>query len=346
MKTTFVSTYALANNLRSSVPRMQSELAKAGVEMATSRHADVGLTLGYSTARTLSFRHDFTQAESFIATNGLLSSQLQRTQITMDGIADTANKTLAVFVSVSDPYVASEEFQASAKAALSGLISLGNTAADGQYLFSGINTGAAPFNDYDAGGPKAAVDGAFATFFGFSQSDPAVANITASDMQTFLDGDFAALFDDPSWGTTWSNASDTNITSRISPHEELTTSVNGNTQALRNLAMAYTMVAELGTTELGPETIQVVVDKARELIGGALPQLTDMQSAIGFTQQRVTAATERMTAEKDLISKGIQSLENVDPAEAKVRFDTLTTQIEMSYALTTKIMNLSILKYA
>jgi flagellar hook-associated protein 3 FlgL len=60
----------------------------------------------------------------------------------------------------------------------------------------------------------------------------------------------------------------------------------------------------------------------------------------------VATATERMTAEKDIVSQGITSLEGVDPVEAKVRFDTLSTQLEMSYALTNRILNLSILNYA
>ena len=35
----------------------------------------------------------------------------------------------------------------------------------------------------------------------------------------------------------------------------------------------------------------------------------------------------------------------VDPAEAKVKIDTLTTQLEMSYSLTAKLLQLSIINY-
>ena len=34
------------------------------------------------------------------------------------------------------------------------------------------------------------------------------------------------------------------------------------------------------------------------------------------------------------------------PAEAKVKIDTLTTQIEMSYSLTAKLLQMSLLNYA
>ena len=53
-----------------------------------------------------------------------------------------------------------------------------------------------------------------------------------------------------------------------------------------------------------------------------------------------------MTRERDVIDVRTSTLEGVDPYEAKVRFDQLSTQIEMSYALTVRLSNLSILNYA
>ena len=47
----------------------------------------------------------------------------------------------------------------------------------------------------------------------------------------------------------------------------------------------------------------------------------------------------------DLVDRRINVLEGVDPAEAKTRLDTLTTQLQMSYATTAKVMQLSILNY-
>jgi flagellar hook-associated protein 3 FlgL len=53
-----------------------------------------------------------------------------------------------------------------------------------------------------------------------------------------------------------------------------------------------------------------------------------------------------MAEEQDVVEARLASLEGVDPYEAKVRVDTLSTQIEMSYSLTNKILRLSILNYA
>lgn len=349
MKTTFVSTLGLASGIRNNLPRVQTELAKAGVEISTSRHADVGLALGNRTARTLSFRLDYSSLEGFIDSNNLLKTQLQRTQSTLQVIADGANSFLSTLVSVSGPAVSGNPLTQSAKSALSTFLGLGNTAGDGQYLLGGINSGEQPFADY-SGAPKLALDTAFSTAFGLAmpdpQDDPAVANIDPAAMATFLDGAFADLFADPEWNNTWSSASSTNLSSRISENERIETSANANEPALRKLAMAYAMAAELGTDKLPAETLNVVVAKSRELLGSALADLSAMQSRIGLAEERVSVTNKRLALEKDLASKDITSLEGVDPVEAKVRFDTLSSQVEMSYALTTRILSLSILNYA
>lgn len=349
MKTTFVSTYALGNSLRTSIPRLQSELTKASTEVTTSRHADVGLALGNRTERTLSLRNDLAVRDGLIDSNGMVRGDLQLTQSTLTAMTDGASAFLNDLLAYSNLAGTGTQLLQSAQSALSAFIGFANTFAGGEYVFGGINNAVPPIADY-SGAPKLALDTAFSTVFGLAmpdpQNDPAVAGITPAAMQSFLDNEFAALFADPAWTTDWSSASDTNRTSRISPSETIETSVNANEPALRKLAMAYAMVAELGTETLEAGTLDVVVAKARDLVGSAIAGLSGMQSRIGFAEQRVTAATARMTAEKDIVSRNITSLEGVDPIEAKVRFDTLSTQIEMSYALTTRILSLSILNYA
>jgi flagellar hook-associated protein 3 FlgL len=52
-----------------------------------------------------------------------------------------------------------------------------------------------------------------------------------------------------------------------------------------------------------------------------------------------------MTSNRGLLATQLDSLEGVDPAEAKVRSDSYSNELEMSYSLTTKLLNLSILNY-
>ena len=66
----------------------------------------------------------------------------------------------------------------------------------------------------------------------------------------------------------------------------------------------------------------------------------------GACRAQVSSATDRVKAQQAIVEDRIGTLEGVDPAEAKVKIDTLTTQIEMSYSLTAKLLQISILNYA
>ena len=63
-------------------------------------------------------------------------------------------------------------------------------------------------------------------------------------------------------------------------------------------------------------------------------------------QNQVSDATERLTTQQSILETQIDSLEGVDASQAKVKIDTLTTQIEMSYSLTAKLLQMSLLNYA
>jgi flagellar hook-associated protein 3 FlgL len=70
-----------------------------------------------------------------------------------------------------------------------------------------------------------------------------------------------------------------------------------------------------------------------------------MQADMGSVQTRVNDATERLTIQSQSLAKSIGSIEDVDPYEVSVRLNNLQTQIETSYALTSRISQLSLLKF-
>ena len=93
--------------------------------------------------------------------------------------------------------------------------------------------------------------------------------ISAGAMNTFLDTTYANLFMQANWNTTWSAASD-QAPSWISTNELIETSTNANVDPIRALASAYTMIADLGVTDLNDEAYQAVVDKAIGIAGQAV----------------------------------------------------------------------------
>jgi flagellar hook-associated protein 3 FlgL len=349
MKTTFVSTAAMAGVQRQAILKAQGELATAQKEISTGRLADVGLSLGSQTRQVVSLRAEHARLTTMVTTNHMAGSRLEASQLTLDHIRQTADEFLGALVAVGNGTTGARTLQQTAAEGLKGLIGSLNASAGGQYLFGGINSDAKPMADYFAApapaASKQALDGAFAAAFGIAQGDPGTEAISAADMQSFLDGDFKALFEEPQWSTTWSAASPENIQSRISASEVVDTSVNANEQAFKKLAMAYTMVADLGAEGLDDATFRVVAEAATRLISEGIQEVTELQGRVGAAQGRIAQTTERMSMQIDLIAGDIGTLENVDPYEAATRVTTLMTQLESGYALTGRLQSLSILNY-
>ncbi|KAA2234711.1 flagellar hook-associated family protein [Salinarimonas soli] len=347
MKTTFVSSQAVAKATRLSVMKMQGDVAKHSQELSSGRWADVGLQLGHRTGHAVELRQEMGRIDAILDTNGMVASRLDTSQAALKGVRETAEQTVATLVTLRNNPAAAGIAGPQAALDLKSMTATLNTNFNGQHIFAGINTDVKPIADYATTPPspaKAAVDAAFLARFGMAQTDPAVSSIPAADMADFLDNQFTALFDDPAWSA-WSSASDTNVKSRISTSELVDTSVNTNERSIRKLAMTYTMLSDLGGERLAPETYQAVVRKATEVAGGAVSDLANLQGRLGVAENRVKTANEKLTIQRDILNKEVLGLEGVDKYDTAARLNELMTQVEMSYSVTARIRQLSLLKY-
>jgi flagellar hook-associated protein 3 FlgL len=346
MKATSVSSAGISNAMRYSQMRMQVDLVKAQKEMDTGRVADIGLALGSRTAQSVTFARDLDRLKTIIDSNGLVTARLKSTQDSLDQLADKAQTFLASLTSATSGDLTNTITQDSAKATLQAMASILNTSINGEYLFAGTNTDVKPMSDFTAPGSQAQIDfnNAFVARFGFSQSDPLAANISAADMNDFIDNDLQTLFSGPSWGN-WSKATDETIVSRIALNETTDTSVSANNDGVRKLAMAGALVTQLMTSNVSTEAKATLVSRSLSLVGEALSSIAQTQSHIGIVQQRVSDANTRMDTQIDLFDRHILDLEGVDPYEAANRVNDLVSHIQTSFALTARIQQLSLLNF-
>lgn len=348
MKTSFVSTLALTNATRETRVNLQEKLAIGQKEATTARLADVGQTLGYLTERTVSLRQDIDRLSTFQDANQIASGRLSISQTVLENVVEGAQEFLTTLVAARSSRAGASVAVTDAETRLVTFTASMNSAHNGTFLFAGINTDVQPISDYFSTPPSAsrtAVETAYVGAFGITKTDPGVSAITAADVQTFLDGDFATLFSATDWATTWSSASDQNISTRITTNERVVTSTNANEEAFRNLASAYTMVMEMGLEGLNDAAYDAVLDKAIAVVGQAIGDITSIRASLGTSEARIKNANESMSLQVKLMQDFVVELEGVDPFEATSNVNALLTQIETAYALTARLQNLSLARY-
>jgi flagellar hook-associated protein 3 FlgL len=223
-----------------------------------------------------------------------------------------------------------------------------NTSVNGEYIFAGLNTDVKPIGDYlsDETGARTTFNTAFMSFFGFDKTDPQVEYITPTQMQGFLDTVLEPMYTSGAeWGTTWSTASDAPMTSRISRTEVVQSSSSVNTEGFKQLAFAVVVGIELLNLPISSDTRAIVSNKAIDLMGKAIYGIDSERGLLGLSENRLKMADEVLKAQVDIVKLNLDDLEGVDVYEASTRITALSNQMEISYNLTARITELSLVNY-
>ena len=109
--------------------------------------------------------------------------------------------------------------------------------------------------------------------------------------------------------------------------------------------MAYTMISELADSGLSEKAYQTLIDKTAQLVGDATVDVTVVKARLGTAQERLSNANGRIKAQMDILNRNINNFEQVDPMEAQTRISALETQLDMAFALTSRMQQLSLLNY-
>lgn len=348
MKTTLVSTAAIQNAAKLAIQRAQSDIIDRQVELTTGKHADIGLALGSQSAKSISLGREVARLDTILDSNALVTQRLSSSQEALGQMAEGAQTMLNTLLTAQDSPTADQVgvVQQELSAALGNFTSLANLSVGGEYLFAGVNTDVKPLNSYTAedSPAKEAFDQAFTDHFNFGPDAPEVADITADELDTFLEDVVEPMFSGDGWQN-WSKASDTDMSSRIRPNEVIDSSSNANGQGFRDFAMTAVVGLELLDLPFNAEAQSRLGEKLVDYAGRAISGLTAERTELGVAEGRVAKADVALKNQKDVIATHLGELEGVDPYEAATQINTLLTQMEASYALTARIQQLSLLNY-
>jgi len=348
ISSSFISSSSLTDETLRSIANLQKQLVDSQKEIATGRYADVGVTLGATTGVSVSMRQDMDQIQAIQTSNNIVLNRLTASQSSLDTLSKSASDFLSSLISAQTASTSQDTLIQASKAGMQTLQDQLNSSLDGQYLFAGTNSDVQPMDDFFGTPPsQGATDlrNAFKAKFGIYPDDPAVANISPDDMTSFLDNEFANVFSDSNWTSDWTHASTKPVSNRISRSAVINTSVTATNGTFRDLTEAYAMISGLGFANLNSGTQQAIISKARDLTANVTGSLTQVQSGLGVTQQRISDSNDQIDSQVNFLTKSIDNLEQIDPAAVTTQLSQISTALQAAYQLTSQLNNLSILNY-
>jgi flagellar hook-associated protein 3 FlgL len=343
-----ISTQYLGNAMLPAINQAQSQLTTLEVESSTGQYADLGQQLGSQSGYELSLKNEFDQMQALTTGNAIATTNLTAAQSALDTIRTGAQSTLQSLTTWTAGTSATTSLQSLGSTSLQSLISSANTTSGDQYVFGGINSSTAPLANYSSSPPSSAqtaVDQAFQTTFGFAPTSPSASTISATAMQSFLTGPFAAEFSGTNWTSNWSSASSTNASAEIAPGQTIATSTNANQPGFAQLAQAYAMLSEFGGSALGEGAQQALASTATSLVTQGVSSMTTTEAGVGAALSQVTQANASMGTQMTILQTQVGNLDNVDANSVATQLSTLTTQIETAYQLTAQLQKLSLAQY-
>ena len=343
-----ISSHYLGTAMIPAVTQAQSQFTQLEVESSTGQYADLGLQLGDQSGYELSLRNQNDLLQSLTNANSVITTNLTSAQDALDSLRTNAQDTVKSLTTWGSGNSPDATLQTLGSSALQQFIGLANTTSGDQYVFGGINSGAPPLAAFSATPPSAAknaLDTAFQSAFGVLPTDPAASSISATAIQNFLTGPFAAEFSGANWTTNWSAASSTNTSAEIAPGQTIDTSTNANQPGFQQLAQAYAMLSELGGSQLSISAQQAVASTASSLISQGLTSLTGTEASVGSAQSQITQANSQMSSQMTILQTQLGNLDNVNAAAVATQLNALTTEIETAYQLTAQLQKMSLAQY-
>jgi len=325
---------------------LEAEVARLQAEVTTGRHADLSIAIGARVADAEALRQDLTRAEAFQVSNAQLESRLNLSQSALQTLVDGNIAAVDQLVAARTAPDVRGSTAIYADNRLEEIASILDTRFGSTTLFGGINSDTPPFANGRLaadGAGRVAVRDAFDTEFGFPPGSDLAANITPGDMTAFLDGAFADLFSSANWSALWTAASDTEQTVLVDPRVSVTSGVSATGDPYATMVAATVMVADLGLETLSDGTAELVIDRAMAELAQASDGLVADQGRLAGTQDQLQSATDRLTTRIDVFQMSIAQIEGVDVFERSgTLLDTLT-QLDISYELTARLQNLTLL---
>jgi flagellar hook-associated protein 3 FlgL len=327
------------------VRQNQAALATAQQELATQRHSDVSLVLSGQVGRNIRWHSELATVTDAMQANDLHHTRADVTQSSLKESTALASDFLKNLISSRSTENGQALLRNQAKNALSQLQANINANVGGVFVFGGQNQSKAPLLPFSGSSGETLFQNQFQAEFGMASTNSAVQSLTPDQVQNFINGGFSSLFDRSSWESRFSNATGKNVLAFTGTADSIDILANANEQPVRDLYASMVAASEITAGNLNDAAFDRLVDVVSEKVSSAVQGLTDMQARVGLNQNALQDATSQLKNRKIWLNEAILKSESVDTYESATRINGLTTQLEASYSVISRISRISLLNY-
>ena len=284
-------------------------------------------------AQALSLR---AQSNLFTAYTDNLSNAKTRFAImdtAIGSVTDSARDVLSTLRSqLQDTSPKASIISESVKANLSDFVSKLNTQFNGRYVFSGDDLGTAPLNN------PAAANSSMATLVsGWLAGTPTAASVASAARGvsgTALGYSSSSLM---SGSVTTRGDDSTDIDLTLRAHE------SGFSDIMRGMAIISNLPQPTNATE--QKNYWAVVNGAIKLLDEGAAAVDQTQGVLGARARNVDDLLTQHSQNQAAYETYIGDVEDVDAADAAIKFQSLQTQLQTSYSIIGQLKNLSLVNY-
>lgn len=331
-----LSTLQKSLNSRTSIANQDREVDRARQELVTGLKNDVYADKSFRSAQALDMRNRMDRTEAYLTSNRLLEGKLDVTANRLMTIRSEMQEFQVLGLSLTSGTQSHNILQEQARAALAGLASQLNTVYGGEYLFSGQNAMAESLTMPSTGIAAARLPS--------NASAADVANQIASLNAYFaLEGATPTTpsFSDEAYGGSHKLAS-----AGLDETTSYDYGMTADDEAIRNVIKGLTMFAEMDVSEISdPAAFSAWTSAATHALTKGIQGITDREVQLGNQQALLARTIERQDSLMAIYNNRVMDIEGVDQYEVATRLESLSAQLEASYAVTVRLKNLSLLNF-
>ncbi|MFM9845326.1 MAG: flagellin [Dongiaceae bacterium] len=345
-----ISTLATHMQLNSSINRVQRSLFEAQKEISSGRKADLMAMVKDGAREPVDLRTMLTETEEYQSTATLTASRLETMQRVMGSVNDVVTNARTQALTGRDA-VSRRYLEGMASGAIAQITSMLNTQLGGRALFAGIRLDTKPLQEANSVNAASGFSPMQAIQQVIAANGPITDAASALNVVSGADG-LDAIFGDShsngnlNFSSTFYNGATTGaVTARLDHGYDLDYGVRADNQAFRQVLEGIYMLAAVPYGSVPDDAFAAWQDEAVTRINAGFQGVIDTAGDLGFKQQMVQEITDRHDATRTFLNNRVADLERADPYETAIRFSQLQTQLESSFAITTRLANLTLTKF-